>query len=159
MKKVLFLFAASLAILGCSGSDDSPSVNFTSTAQLNGVSFEPSAGVYSEPEPDTHKRLQFTATESTGAIMNIDLFIPFSQTEVTGNYNMGIGTNQEALASVYLYKNDQAYFISSDDYLHITDLGNSRFRFDFGQGYAIVLNGETLPFSGFIEGKFTLTQN
>jgi len=160
MKKViLFLFVA--LALSCGGNDDNPSANFTATTVLDGDPFEPVSGVYAESAPDMHRRYIFQMQESGAgnASMSIELFVPFSQQEFTGNYNMGIGEADDALANVYLNKAGTTYNISSDNLLRVTDLGNSRFRFEFIDGYAIVFQGDPVPFSGVIEGRFEPADN
>ncbi|MBD3583567.1 hypothetical protein [Flavobacterium selenitireducens] len=160
MKKLFFLVVAMIAAIGCSD-DDRPSANFNSTTVLDGTEFNPVRGTYFEAVPDMHRHVIFRMDEGQGSVsnMSIDLYIPFTQSGITGQYDMGIGEADDALASVYLSNGMQSYYISSINRLKVTELGNSRFKFEFIDAYGLVFQGGTVPFSGMIEGRFDLTAN
>lgn len=162
LKKLVSLLIVVSVLAGCSNDDNNPAVNFSTTTELDQSAFNPVNGTYYEADPESHRRIVFYMSEMTNpdtdASMQIQLLVPLSQNGFSGAYNMGIGESHEALANVYLYKDNLAYYVSSSNFLQVTSLGNHRFRFEFTDGYARLLNGTELPFSGVIEGTFDLIE-
>lgn len=171
MKKKIFVL--SLLLLGCisCSSDSSSDVieepqGFTSTIVVDGLAFKPNNGVYTVKNEtlifDPVTKLSFTiknigSNQQDLGTLWINIMYPTSQKSITGEYSFGPGTSKDLLGNAELLRGDKRYgFVGYT--INVTDLGNSRFRFEFIDPYAIV-NGnlnEKVTVKGSIEGKFEL---
>ena len=89
----------------------------------------------------------------------IDISFPSSQKNLSGIYDFGPGTADELLVSCELVTSKTRYYVQGYT-LKITDLGDSKFSFEFTNPVAAFDNVKNtqVSFKGGLEGKFEFTE-
>ena len=160
-KIVLLLLVISGFVTSCSSDlDDKGGV--TSTIVIDGVSFKPTKGIYfyQTASFESQKKVRFVISdEKNNEKFYIDISFPSSQKDLNGIYDFGPGTADELLVSSEFVISKTRYSILGYT-LKVTDLGNSKFGFEFTNpvtAFDIVKNAE-VSFKGGFNGKFEFTE-
>lgn len=166
MKKIILVLIILLEISCSSNSSDSNALNkdFTSTIVANGVFFNPNNGIYSfqTASLNSQKQIQFVISNigsdgKSSETLIINIMFPISKTSITGVYDFGPGTSQDLLVNATFARGDKIYDVLGYS-LNITDLGNSRYKFEFIDSFALdgSNNFNRVEFKGNTEGYFQL---
>lgn len=162
MKKITLLFLILIGLITSCSSDDDDKTGLNSSIVIDGIKFNPDKGVYfyQTASFDSQKSVMFLiSNEKENEKFYINISFPSSQKDLSGIYDFGPGTADELLVSCELVTSKTRYYVQGYT-LKITDLGDSKFSFEFTNPVAAFDHVENtqVSFKGGIEGKFEFTE-
>lgn len=162
MKKFIFLLIFASVFTACDSSDDSAPA-FESNIIVDGVEFVPtSAKLYQDPTTDNPNRVGLSFSLERGVFGSDDYeALLFGVSHPTnwpaapnGVYDFGLIEPGEMLSASGFYLTESTTNMLYHSTVEVTYLENGKYRFEFNDVLAIVLNQtERLVISGYFEGK------
>ncbi|MFH7002832.1 hypothetical protein [Flavobacterium bizetiae] len=161
MNKITLLFLVLLGFITSCSSDDDDKSGVNSSIIIDGMKFTPNKGLYyyQTASFDSQKKVVFLiSNEKEDENFYIDIAFLSSQKDLSGIYDFGPGTANELLVSCELITSKTRYSIQGYT-LKLTDLGDSKFSFEFTNPVAAfdIVKNKQVSFKGGLEGKFEFT--